>query len=118
MRFGFVMPFAYDRRHYQVNATDFLVPDPPVQQPRVPVWVVGGYRSGWERQPSVDRAALWDGILPYWIDAESPGPVRNAAVGSDHSDGLVAGGACDLTRSEPDRAELRRRIRAGPPSRG
>jgi alkanesulfonate monooxygenase SsuD/methylene tetrahydromethanopterin reductase-like flavin-dependent oxidoreductase (luciferase family) len=60
-------PFAYDGRHYHVTPTDFAVPDPPVQQPRVPVWVVGGYRQGQGSQPSVERAARWDGLLPNWI---------------------------------------------------
>ncbi len=76
-------PFAYDGRHHHVRPTDFFVPDPPVQQPRVPVWVVGGYRPGRKAQPSVDRAARWDGLLPYWIDPAHPGPVDNAAVGVD-----------------------------------
>jgi hypothetical protein len=76
-------PFSYDGRHHHVRPTDFFVPDPPVQQPRVPVWVVGAYRPGHERQPSVDRAAGWDGLLPYWIDPNHPGPVDNAAVGDD-----------------------------------
>lgn len=76
-------PFGYDGRHHHVRPTDFFVPDPPVQQPRVPVWVVGAYRPGRERQPSLARAARWDGLLPYWIDASHPGPVDNAAVGAD-----------------------------------
>ncbi len=62
-------PFAYAGTHHRVQPTDFMVPDPPVQQPRVPVWVVGGYVQGRERQPSVDRAARWDGLLPNWIPA-------------------------------------------------
>jgi hypothetical protein len=76
-------PFSYDGRHYQVRPTDFWVPDPPEQQPRVPVWVVGAYRPDRERQPSVDRAARWDGLLPYWVDAKNPGPADNATVGGD-----------------------------------
>jgi len=76
-------PFTYDGRHYHVRPTDFMVPDLPVQQPRVPVWVVGGYRPGRGRQQSVDRAARWDGLVPYWIDADNNGAGNSAAVGSD-----------------------------------
>lgn len=76
-------PFSYDGSHYHVRPTDFFVPDPPVQRPRVPVWVVGAYRPGQKRQPSVDRASRWDGLLPYWIDANHPGPAGTATVGVD-----------------------------------
>lgn len=32
----------------------------PVQQPRIPIWVVGG----WPSERSMSRAARWDGLLP------------------------------------------------------
>ena len=38
-------PFEYDGRHYQVQPTDFMLPDPPIQQPHPPVWVVGAARG-------------------------------------------------------------------------
>ncbi|HEY7987903.1 MAG TPA: LLM class flavin-dependent oxidoreductase [Lapillicoccus sp.] len=53
-------PFAYEGTHYSVEPTDFMPPPPPVQQPRVPVWVVGAYPA----QRSLARAAQWDGIIP------------------------------------------------------
>lgn len=53
-------PFSFNGTHYQVTPTDFLVPPPPVQQPRVPVWVVGAHPS----VRSLRRAARWDGLLP------------------------------------------------------
>ena len=53
-------PFAYAGTHYSVEATDFAPPPPPVQQPRVPVWVVGAYPAA----RSLRRAAQWDGIIP------------------------------------------------------
>jgi len=34
------------------------------------VWVVGAYVTGRDRQPSLDRAARWDGLLPQIIEAE------------------------------------------------
>ena len=63
-------PFAFSGKHYQVTPTDFLVPPPPVQQPRVPVWVVGAHPS----VRSLGRAARWDGLLPTKVGfgAESP----------------------------------------------
>jgi alkanesulfonate monooxygenase SsuD/methylene tetrahydromethanopterin reductase-like flavin-dependent oxidoreductase (luciferase family) len=53
-------PFAYAGTHYSVEPTDFVPPPPPVQRPRVPVWVVGAYPA----VRSIERAAQWDGIIP------------------------------------------------------
>lgn len=53
-------PFSFSGKHYQTRPTDFMPPPPPVQQPRVPVWVVGAYPS----EKSLRRAARWDGLLP------------------------------------------------------
>ena len=36
-------PFSYQGKHYQVQPTDFLPPPPPLQQPRIPIWVVGAW---------------------------------------------------------------------------
>lgn len=74
-------PFAYDGDIYQVSPTTFGVPDPPVQKPRPPVWLVGAYVPGRAKQPSLDRAAKWDGLLPQRVNldeapAEEPGRVK------------------------------------------
>lgn len=50
--------FSYDGAHYQLDDIRFL--PKPVQQPRIPIWVVGS----WPRPKSVARAAKWDGIIP------------------------------------------------------
>jgi len=50
--------------HFSVEPTDFVPPPPPVQQPRVPVWVVGAYPA----RRSLERAARWDGIVPTKVD--------------------------------------------------
>ena len=34
-------PFAYSGKHYSAEPTDFFPPDPPVQRPHPPVWMVG-----------------------------------------------------------------------------
>src|SRR5262245_39197680 len=61
-------PFAYDGRHFSARPTDFGLPAPPVQRPRPPVWVVGAHVIGRERQPSLQRAARWDGLLPLVVE--------------------------------------------------
>lgn len=53
-------PFAYQGRHYSLKPVDFFPPPPPLQQPRIPIWVVGA----WPRQKSLSRALRYDGILP------------------------------------------------------
>lgn len=53
-------PFEYSGSRYVVTATDFFPPEPTVQRPRVPVWVVGAYPAG----RSLRRAARWDGLVP------------------------------------------------------
>lgn len=53
-------PFRYEGRHYKIQETSFFPPPPPVQQPRIPIWVVGA----WPRQKSMQRALKYDGLLP------------------------------------------------------
>ena len=48
--------------------TERMTPRSSGQHP--PVWVVGAYVTGRDRQPSLDRAARWDGLLPQIIEAE------------------------------------------------
>jgi len=57
-------PFAFEGKHYTARPTDFFVPDPPVQKPHPPVWVVGVYFPERERQRSLERPARWNGLLP------------------------------------------------------
>ncbi|HEY8472603.1 MAG TPA: LLM class flavin-dependent oxidoreductase [Natronosporangium sp.] len=63
-------PFAYDGKHYTVRPTDFMVPPPPVQQPRIPIWVVGA----WPRRRSMRRSARWDGWLPNYLPPDGGEP--------------------------------------------
>ena len=55
-------PFAFSGRHYRFAEMTFL--PTPVQQPRIPIWVVGA----WPRERSMRRAARWDGIIPQAHD--------------------------------------------------
>ena len=56
-------PFSYEGKHYRVKETTFSPPPPPVQQPRIPIWVVGA----WPRQKSMRRVVRYDGLLPSVI---------------------------------------------------
>jgi len=53
-------PFSYEGKHYQVRPSDFMPPAPPMQQPRIPIWVVGA----WRRTKSMERVLRYDGLLP------------------------------------------------------
>ncbi len=55
-------PFSYHGAHYDVEEMTFL--PPPVQTPRIPVWVV----AAWPRAKSMRRALRYDGILPQKMD--------------------------------------------------
>jgi alkanesulfonate monooxygenase SsuD/methylene tetrahydromethanopterin reductase-like flavin-dependent oxidoreductase (luciferase family) len=55
-------PVTFRGRHYDVE--DLTLPA-AVQQPRVPVWVVGA----WPRPRSMARAVRWDGVIPATLSA-------------------------------------------------
>jgi len=57
-------PFHYDGKHYHLKETKFYPPPPPVQQPRIPIWVVGA----WPRKKSMRRVLRYDGLLPTRMD--------------------------------------------------
>lgn len=67
-------PFSFAGKHYQVQPTDFMPPPPPVQQPRIPIWVVGA----WPREKSMQRVVHYDGLLPQAIDPD--GHARQMSV--------------------------------------
>ena len=69
-------PFSYDGKHYQIKEPTFYPPPPPVQQPRIPVWVVGA----WPSQKSMERALRYDGLLPTMLMDQ-----RQAAHGACHA---------------------------------
>jgi hypothetical protein len=57
-------PFNFTGVHYSVRECQFFPPPPPVQQPRIPIWVVGAY----PRPKSMRRALKYDGLLPQVYD--------------------------------------------------
>ncbi len=62
-------PFRYEGKHYRIMETDFYPPPPPIQQPRIPIWVVGA----WGSEKSMQRALKYDGLLPAVIKVNQDG---------------------------------------------
>jgi alkanesulfonate monooxygenase SsuD/methylene tetrahydromethanopterin reductase-like flavin-dependent oxidoreductase (luciferase family) len=62
-------PFSYEGEHYWLEEMTFL--PPPVQRPRIPIWVVGA----WPSRKSMGRALRYDGVLVATVggSAESSG---------------------------------------------
>jgi hypothetical protein len=75
-------PFNYQGVHYQVQEIDIQSPPPPIQQPRIPIWVVGL----WPREKSMRRVLAYDGLLPNVFDEQgqhrpvTPADVREMAT--------------------------------------
>ena len=61
--------FDFDGKHYHLKLTlldEMHYPPKPVQQPRIPLWVVGV----WPRMKSMRRILKCDGLLPLKMNAE------------------------------------------------
>lgn len=73
-------PFRFHGEHYHLEEMTFL--PPPVQSPRIPIWMVGA----WPREKSMARALRYDGLLPNKLDAEgkqaelTPADIREMAA--------------------------------------
>lgn len=132
-------PYGFSGRHYGFEPMRFV--PPPVQRPRIPVWVVGA----WPAERSMARAARFDGLLPNvlgggmydpsligemrdWIatrretmdgfDIVLEGPLEPGAE-DDVMRAFAAAGATWWIHSDWETSgadALRRRIEAGPPS--
>jgi alkanesulfonate monooxygenase SsuD/methylene tetrahydromethanopterin reductase-like flavin-dependent oxidoreductase (luciferase family) len=64
-------PFSYEGEHYRLEEMTFL--PPPVQRPRIPIWVVGA----WPSKKSMNRALRYDGLLAYTTRGEvTPEDIR------------------------------------------
>lgn len=59
-------PVRHEGRHYRAAGPDWsaVCYPPPVQQPRIPVWVAGT----WPGSRPFRRAARWDGVVPMRLD--------------------------------------------------
>ncbi len=65
-------PFGYQGRHFRFEPMTFL--PRPIQQPRIPIWVVGA----WPSERSMQRVLRYDGIV-----TQSVTPIEVAAI-ADH----------------------------------
>ncbi len=104
---------------------------PPVQRPRIPVWVAGR----WPNRRPLRRAARWDGVFPIELpspaeleelvaevadlrgDSDAPFEVViEIAPGEDPGPWAAAGATWCLTAfgQQPSAAEVREAIEAGP----
>jgi alkanesulfonate monooxygenase SsuD/methylene tetrahydromethanopterin reductase-like flavin-dependent oxidoreductase (luciferase family) len=62
---------------------------PPVQQPRIPIWVAGR----WPKRRPLERALRWDGFFPI----ELPGPEALASLAAEiHQQRPAGAGPFDL----------------------
>jgi alkanesulfonate monooxygenase SsuD/methylene tetrahydromethanopterin reductase-like flavin-dependent oxidoreductase (luciferase family) len=76
-------PFAFTGRHYKFGEMTFQ--PTPVQQPRIPIWVVGA----WPHERSMQRTLRWDGVYAQaegadgiravadWAERQWPAPTRD-----------------------------------------
>jgi alkanesulfonate monooxygenase SsuD/methylene tetrahydromethanopterin reductase-like flavin-dependent oxidoreductase (luciferase family) len=60
-------PFSFAGEHFRVR--DALCWPPPVQSPRIPIWVAGQ----WPNRAPLRRAARWDGVFPIKARADDSG---------------------------------------------
>jgi hypothetical protein len=88
-------PFNYSGKHYKIKETTFYPPPPPVQQPRIPIWVVGA----WPRMKSMQRALRYDGLLPAVMGED--GKVRMSPVTPDEIRQMSAFIAANRTEATP-----------------
>jgi alkanesulfonate monooxygenase SsuD/methylene tetrahydromethanopterin reductase-like flavin-dependent oxidoreductase (luciferase family) len=67
--------FAHHGKHYTIDTrkVPFML-TPPVQAPRIPIWIVGA----WPRPRSMRRVARYDGLLPYVKPKGKPGRSADA----------------------------------------
>ena len=62
-------PFEYSGEHFHAHRTHSMLPPKPVQEPRIPTWVVGV----WPRMKSMRRVARYDGWIPNYAPPNADG---------------------------------------------
>jgi len=88
-------PFNYDGKHYQIKETTFYPPPPPMQKPRIPIWVVGA----WPRMKSMRRVLRYDGLLPAVMGED--GKVRMSPATPDEIRQMKAFVVANRTETTP-----------------
>ncbi len=82
-------PFSFHGEHYRVQELTFL--PPPLQSPRIPIWVVGA----WPRKKSMQRVLRYDGLLPAKVNdngtfaALTPADIRDMKMFIDQHRSLT-----------------------------
>jgi alkanesulfonate monooxygenase SsuD/methylene tetrahydromethanopterin reductase-like flavin-dependent oxidoreductase (luciferase family) len=103
-------PFLYRGEHFTVEEVTFV--PPPVQRPRIPIWIGGGYPNPGPTR----RAARWDGSLLYGVREHdlSPDDIQaiREAVGDRPYD-IVVGGRARQADWEAERERLQAIASAG-----
>jgi alkanesulfonate monooxygenase SsuD/methylene tetrahydromethanopterin reductase-like flavin-dependent oxidoreductase (luciferase family) len=103
-------PFSYRGDHFTVEEVTFV--PAPVQRPRIPIWIGGGY----PKPGPTRRAARWDGSLLYGVPEHDLSPddvraIREAA--GDRPYDIVVGGRARDEDSEAERGRVRAIASAG-----
>jgi alkanesulfonate monooxygenase SsuD/methylene tetrahydromethanopterin reductase-like flavin-dependent oxidoreductase (luciferase family) len=86
-------PFNYDGKHYHLKETKFYPPPPPVQQPRIPIWVVGA----WQKPKSMQRVLRYEGLLPTRMDDQG----QHVGYTADHIREMKAYVAANRSSTSP-----------------
>lgn len=96
-------PYAFTGEHFHIQEVTFL--PPPVQRPRIPIWVAGYHPN----TAPFQRAARYEGVFPMTAFGESFGPAELGDVlnvvrserGTLHNyEVVVAGSTLQSTRNE------------------
>lgn len=69
-------PFGFEGRHYRFEPMTFR--PTPIQQPRIPVWVVGA----WPHEKSLRRTLAWDGI---YAQVNGPAELRQVVAWAEQA---------------------------------
>jgi alkanesulfonate monooxygenase SsuD/methylene tetrahydromethanopterin reductase-like flavin-dependent oxidoreductase (luciferase family) len=107
-------PFSFEGKHYRVDQVTFK--PAPVQQPRIPILVGGGYPT---RGPT-ERALRWDGSMLYkethggpWEDIWPDDVAELRRRAGDRPFEIIVGGRERAEDQEADRRHIRAVAEAG-----
>jgi alkanesulfonate monooxygenase SsuD/methylene tetrahydromethanopterin reductase-like flavin-dependent oxidoreductase (luciferase family) len=108
-------PFSFDGEFYKMHDVQIL--PKPVQQPRIPIWVGGGYPN----RGAVERALRWDGSCMYkqqghWMQPEDVRALRERVIalrGTVDGYDITVGGARRWEEEDKQRAYLESLVAAG-----